>query len=152
MLQQLDIIKGLHPGLFLDRELKRHKLKKKQFAAEVNEHVQTIVAITKGRRNMNTALALKAEKALGMDEGTLMILQVFHDIEVLKSRAQQSKPDLQKLRRVVFWDTDMDKIDWERNSHAVIKRVFEKGNQTEKDEIIRFYGQQTVESVMNKHE
>jgi len=149
MLEHLETIKGIHPGLILDRELKRRNLKKKHFAAALNEHVQTIVAITKARRAMNTALALKAEKALGMEEGTLMVLQVFHDIEAIKNRANQSKPDLTKLRRIVFWDTNFDKIDWEKHKKAVIKRVFEKGNQTEKDEIIRFYGEDSVESVLN---
>lgn len=152
MLEHLEIIRGIHPGLILDRELKRRSLKKKQFAAAMNEHLQTIVAITKARRGMNTALALKAEKALEMEEGTLMILQVYYDIEVLKSRGQQIKPDLSKLRRVVFWDTSMDKIDWEKHKNAVIKRIFEKGNQTEKDEIARFYGKNTVDSVLNSNE
>jgi len=137
--------------LILDRELKRRNLKKKHFAAVLNEHVQTIVAITKARRRMNTALALKAEKELGMDEGTLMILQVYYDIEAIKTCAHQSKPDLTKLRSIIFWDTNIDKIDWEKHKNAVIKRVFEKGNQTEKDEIIRFYGNENVESVLNSN-
>lgn len=151
MLKHLDTIKGIHPGLMIDRELKRRGFKKKHFAAALNEHPQTIVAITKGRRNMNVALALKAEKVLGMDEGSLMVLQVFYDIASLKKSKPQAKPDLSKLRRVIFWDTDMDKIDWEKHKKAVISRVFEKGNQTEKDEIIRFYGQDCVETVLNNH-
>jgi len=110
------------------------------------------VAITKTRRSLNTALALKAEKALGMEEGTLMLLQVFNDIAVLKSKTHQEKPDLNKLRKIVFWDTNIDKIDWAKHKNAVIKRVFAKGNQTEKDEIIRFYGKDSVESALKSNE
>lgn len=149
MIAHLDTIKGIHPGLILDRELKRRSLKKKHFAAAINEHPQTIVAITKGRRSMNTALALKAEKVLGMEEGSLMILQVFYDIEQVKGLVDQPKPDFSKLRRVIFWDTSLDKIDWEKHKKAVITRIFEKGNQTEKDEIIRFYGKESIESTLN---
>ncbi len=151
MLKHLDTIKGIHPGLIIERELKRRSFKKKHFAAALNEHPQTIVAITKGRRSMNTALALKAEKVLGMDEGSLMVLQVFYDIASLKKLEPQPKPDLSKLRRVVFWDTSMDKIDWEKHKKAIITRIFEKGNQTEKDEIIRFYGKDSVESILNNN-
>ena len=151
MIQHLDIIKGIHPGLILDRELKRRKMKKIHFAAQVDEHTQTIVAITKARRSMNTSLALKAEKLLGLEEGTLMVLQVYHDIAVEKSRVQQLKPDLKKLRRVVFWDTNMDKIDWEKYKKAVIKRIFEKGNEIEKEEITRFYGISTIKAVINEN-
>ncbi len=151
MLKHLETIKGIHPGLILDRELKRRNLKKKHFAAALNEYPQTIVAITKGRRSMNAALALKAEEVLGMEEGTLMVLQVFYDIASLKKLAPQPKPDLNKLRGVVFWDTSIDKIDWEKHKKAIIKRIFEKGNQTEKDEIIRFYGKESVESILNNN-
>jgi hypothetical protein len=80
-----------------------------------------------------------------------MILQVYHDIAVLKSRVQQIKPDLNKIRRVVFWDTNIDKIDWEKHKKAVIKRVFEKGNQTEKDEITRFYGINTIDAILKEN-
>lgn len=144
MLQHLETIKGIHPGFILDRELKRRKLKKNQFASQINEHPQTIVAITKGRRGMNTSLAIKAEKALGLEEGILMILQVYYEIAVIKNSAQQPKPNLTILRKTLFWDTSIDKIDWQKHKNAVIKRVFVNGNQTEKDEIIRFYGKDSI--------
>ncbi len=144
MLQHLETIKGIHPGFILDRELKRRKLKKNQFASQINEHPQTIVAITKGRRGMNTSLAIKAEKALGLEEGILMILQVYYEIAVIKNNTQKPKPDLTILRKTLFWDTSIDKIDWQKHKNAVIKRVFDNGNQTEKDEIIRFYGKDNI--------
>ena len=137
--------------MILDRELKRRKIKKNHFAAQVDEHNQTIVAITKARRSMNTSLALKAEKLLGMEEGTLMVLQVYHDIAVKKSRMQKNKPDLKKIRRVVFWDTNIETIDWEKYKKSVIKRIFEKGNEVEKEEITRFYGISTINAVMNEN-
>jgi hypothetical protein len=42
----------------------------------------------------------------------------------------------------------MDFIDWLRQYKAIIKRVFERGNQREKDEITRFYGQDKIEEVL----
>ena len=44
-----------------------------------------------------------------------------------------------RLRRILFWDTDMDKIDWTKQKKAVIKRVRERGNFQEKKEIAEFY-------------
>jgi hypothetical protein len=60
----------------------------------------------------------------------------------------QKKPDLSILRPVLFWDTNMAHIDWERQSSAVIKRIFQRGNQKEKDEITRFYGKERSEKVI----
>lgn len=44
----------------------------------------------------------------------------------------------------------MDQIDWQLQKRAVIQRIFERGNQQEKEEITRFYGKATVEAVLDK--
>ena len=46
--------------------------------------------------------------------------------------------------RVLFWDTDVDKLDWRKAYKAVIARIVERGGQNEIDEIIRFYGYDKV--------
>ena len=60
--------KGIHPGIVLNRELKKRSIKQRPFAMAINEHPQTLNAITKGKRNLNTALALKIEKKLGLGQ------------------------------------------------------------------------------------
>ncbi|MFZ4547480.1 MAG: helix-turn-helix transcriptional regulator [Bacteroidales bacterium] len=151
MKQYLSVIKGIHPGYILDRELKKRKLQKNKFADLLNEHLQTIVAITKARRGMNTALALKIEKIFGMEEGILMVLQAYYDVEQVKQKQPYNSPDLSKLRQVLFWDTKLDTINWENQKKAVIKRIFERGNETEKKEISRFYGENTVNEVLTSY-
>ncbi|MFH1296311.1 MAG: hypothetical protein ABIJ04_03450, partial [Bacteroidota bacterium] len=148
MINQQHILKGIHPGFFLEYELKRRNLKKGVFSLTIQEYPQTIVAITKGKRKMNTNLGLKIEKALGFEDGFFMVLQVYYDIEQQKKMQQTAKPDLTKLRPALFWDTDMQSISWEKQHRAVIKRVFERGNESEKNEMIRFYGRQTVDKVL----
>ena len=124
----LSIIKGIHPGIILERELKQRHLRKGPFAISLKEYPQTLVSITKGKRRMNINLALKIEKALGIEEGFFMTLQVFYDIKELKNKQPKLHPNLTKLRRVLFWDTKMESIDWEKQKNAVIRRVFERGN------------------------
>lgn len=148
MKSTIQIIKGIHPGIVLERELKQRNLGKSRFALSLQEFPQTLVSITKGKRKMNTPLALKIEHALGMEEGYFMTLQVFYDIEQEKRRQNTELPDLNKLRPVLFWDTKMEKINWEKQKKAVIKRVFERGNEMEKKEIMRFYGKETVNEIL----
>lgn len=152
MKTQLSIIKGIHPGFILDRELKERHLRKGPFAISLQEFPQTLVSITKGKRRMNIKIALKIEKALGIEEGYFMILQLYHDIEEKKKNQNSEHPDLTKLRRVLFWDTKMENINWEKQKNAVIKRVFERGNDSEKKEITRFYGIDNINSILNSHE
>lgn len=151
MKTQLSIIKGVHPGYILERELKQRHIRKGPFALSLSEFPQTIGSITKGKRNMNTPLALKIENALGIEEGYFMILQVYYDIEEEKRRQNTEHPDLAKLRTVLFWDTKTEKINWKKQKNAVIRRVFERGNDIEKKEIIRFYGIKYINDLLKPY-
>lgn len=151
MKTKLSIIKGIHPGLILERELKQRHLSKGPFALSLEEYPQTLVSITKGKRRMNTNLALKIENALEIEEGYFMTLQLYYDIKEIKRRQYRLHPDFTKLRRVLFWDTKMENIDWDKQKNAVIKRVFERGDEIEKKEIVRFYGRENVNNVLNTH-
>ena len=99
---------------------------------------------------MNTALALKIEHALGIEEGFFMTLQVFFEIkEEKKKLALSNHPDLSKFRPVLFWNTEKEKIDWIIQKEAVIRRVMERGNEIEKKEIQDFYGKGVIDQVFN---
>jgi antitoxin HigA-1 len=137
---RMKYIKGIHPGLFLDRELKKRGIAKGPFALSIGEYPQTLSAITHGKRGMNTSLALRIEKALGLEEGTLMILQVYHDIKEEKRKlSREIKPDLSKLRNGLFWDTKFENIDWVKHRQYVIERVMERGTDEEKELMRNFY-------------
>jgi antitoxin HigA-1 len=136
----ISIIKGIHPGIFLERELKKRKIKKGKFALSLQEYPQTLVSITKGNRKMNIPLAMKIEEKLNLEEGFLMTLQLYYDIEIEKSKQNILIPDLTKIRPAIFWDTDFQKINWQKQKKAVLERVLERGNDLEKNEIMKFYG------------
>ncbi len=134
----------------MERELQQRNLKKGPFALSINEYPQLVTAITKGRRRITPAFSLKAERALGLDDGFFMVLQAYYDIEQEKLRETRDyHPDLSKFRKVLFWDTEIDKINWTKHKPAVIRRVFERGNKAEIMEIIRFYGKETVRDVLS---
>ena len=74
-----------------------------------------------------------------------MVLQAYCDIAQEKKRlSEHNHPDLSLFRSVVFWDTALRFIDWEKNKPSIIQRVFERGNDQEIQETIRFYGKETV--------
>lgn len=59
-----------------------------------------------------------------------------------------NKPDLSKIRSIVFWDTTIEKIDWDKHMGFVVMRIFERGTQEEKREITRFYGWKIVLHIL----
>ncbi|MCK9448561.1 MAG: plasmid maintenance system antidote protein [Bacteroidales bacterium] len=141
--------KGIHPGIVLGRELLKRGLKQRPFSMAVGEFPQTFNAIIKGKRNLPTSLALKIEKELGLKEGELVVLQAYFDIEREKLKLPKRTPNLQKIRKSLFWDTDVEKLDWESYADSIIKRVFERGNKEEKEEITRFYGMKKIEQALS---
>jgi len=152
MEKQFEQYKGIHPGIILERELKKRSIKQRPFALSIAEHPQTFNAILKGKRNINTALALRIEKGLHLDEGTLVLLQAYYDIKKENEKLVRRTPDLTILRKSLFWDTDISQIDWEKQAKAVIRRTFERGDDEEKEEITKFYGEEKVQSVLQAHE
>ncbi len=149
-MKDIHVIKGVHPGIILERELQKRNLGKGRFALQINEFPQTLSAISAGKRSMNTPLAMRIENALEMEEGYFMTLQIFFEIrEQKKKLAKDYQPELARLRKILFWDTIMEKIDWLQHKNVVIKRVFERGNDAEQNEIVRFYGRDTVDAVLN---
>lgn len=149
-MNNLKHLKGIHPGIVLERELKKRKLHKGPFALSIQEYPQTLSAITSGKRSMNTSLALRIEHALGMEEGFLMMLQVFYDIKEEKKKAGMTgTPDLRKIRPALFWDTNIHSINWHTQKKAVIERVWQRGSAEEQEEFIRFYGQDEINKVLS---
>lgn len=150
MKNYIEKYKGIHPGIILERELKKRALHQRPFALSIDEHPQTLNAITKGKRKLNTPLALKIEEKLDLEEGTLALLQTYFDIKEEKSKIKQTTPNLAILRKSLFWDTESNKIDWSKQYKAVIQRVFERGNEIEREEIIRFYGKEKIKKALNQ--
>ena len=148
MKTKLDILKGIHPGKIIERELLKKNISKRQFALSIAEYPQTLGSIIKGNRNMNVDLSLKIEEKLNFEEGFLMTLQVFYDIKLSKKDANY-KPDLSKFRKGVFWDTTFDQIDWRLMKKSIIQRIFSYGNEIEQEEIRHFYGKPEVEKILS---
>jgi antitoxin HigA-1 len=138
---------GIHPGLVLERELKKRRLKKGPLALSIGEYPQSLNEITKGRRGLTPALAIKLDRALELAEDTMYLLQAAYDLKQAKEKERQPGP---KLRDILFWDTDVNKIDWQRQSRAVIRRVFERGNEEEKAEVTRYYGAEKVRAALDE--
>jgi len=48
------------------------------------------------------------------------------------------------LPKVLFWDFEYDKLDWNRSYKTIMERVLDKGSERDWEEMIRFYGWENV--------
>ena len=147
MRYSIENLKGMHPGALIKHELNRKKISQRKFAASIDEHWQILNAVINEKRGISLATALKVEKEFGYDEGFLMILQVYYDIEKRKQKQIRSTlKGVPAIRRIIFWDTDFDSIDWAASKESIISRVLERGTEEEIAEIARYYGM-NIESL-----
>ena len=147
MRYSIENVKGMHPGALIKHELNRKKISQRKFAASIDEHWQILNVVINEKRGISLATALKVEKEFGYDEGFLMILQVYYDIEKRKQKQIRSTlKGVPAIRRIIFWDTDFDSIDWAASKESVISRVLERGTEEEIAEIARYYGM-NIESL-----
>ena len=149
MIPEISKVKGIHPGAILKREIKSRGLKNKEFADLIHEYAQTISAVINEKRSINPNLSIKLGMKLEVDNDYFMLLQASYDVKIAQNiLSYHETPNLKIIRRILFWDTNFYKIDWVKNKRAVIKRVFERGNEKEIKEIINFYGKATVKNEL----
>ena len=48
------------------------------------------------------------------------------------------------LAKRIFWDTDFNKLDYEKNANSIIERVFDRGDIDDVRQVRRFYGDEKV--------
>ena len=112
---RINIIKGIHPGKLIERDLKKKDITQRVLAKETGILFQAINAIIIGRRNITTEQSLKIETALGYEEGFLSILQSYYEIKQYKEKELANLyTGSPNIRRILFWDVDFDKINWSK--------------------------------------
>jgi antitoxin HigA-1 len=75
---------AIHPGELLLEEIEERELKKTDFAKEIGILSSNLSELFKGKRHINARLAIKIEKALGIDAEYWMSLQAAYDLTIAR--------------------------------------------------------------------
>ena len=132
--------KGIAPGKIIAHCLKERDLSQKELAERTHCHAQTISAIVTGNRDIPQDLSFRLDKEFGFEDGFFMLVQAYYKIRIHTLKAQ-SIPHrvIPSIRRIVFWDIDMDSLDWQANKAFIIQRVLERGNENEIQQVKAYY-------------
>lgn len=150
MLPELAKIKGVHPGAILRRELKIQGLMGSELASSIDEYKQTISAILNQRRDINPKLSIKLANRFNVENDYFMLLQASYDVKKVAESLVNNIPNTDIIRKILFWDTDIDALDWDKNKKSIIKRILERGNHMEINEMLSFYGRKTIIKEVKK--
>jgi len=55
-----------------------------------------------------------------------------------------------KLRKKLFWDTDVKKLEPEMHGGQIVPRIFMRGEVEEMKEAMRFYGEQQIKEILTE--
>jgi hypothetical protein len=64
--------------------------------------------------------------------------------------SEETKKEKPNFDRRLFWDARYEAIDWQECALSVIERVLERGDNSEYEELIRFYGRERIIDVLTK--
>lgn len=81
---------AIHPGEILKDEIEAAGLKKSFVADLLGIRPNHLSELFKGKRNVTADLALKLEKALGIDASFWIRLQGSHDLTVVRNQHEQT--------------------------------------------------------------
>lgn len=120
----------------------------KLFQISINE---AELYLTQKRFNEKDSVILA--KYLKIDNlNYFLILQQNHDqFQKNKKNSIIKTPDLSKIRKSTFWDVNIKIMDWQKGYKFVISRIYEYGNEIEKEEIKKFYGQNLIDIVLSEN-
>lgn len=90
MTYSFEIIKGIHVGLIIERELKKQGLMLEQFSISIGVDVAVIADTINGNTDIDFALASIIEKTLKMDDGFLLNSSPFTILNKRKKNRQIS--------------------------------------------------------------
>ncbi|MCH5598050.1 DUF6922 domain-containing protein [Niabella ginsengisoli] len=74
------------------------------------------------RRGITPYLSIKLAKQFNTANDYFMILQGY-EVKKVSDKLEKATPDLAWFRKVLFWDTDIYKLDWQKNRQSKIKRT-----------------------------
>jgi len=152
MYEQYLSMPAVPAGAILKRILQKEHLSQREIAGKSAIYPQRINDLIVGKRKFTPEISSRLENALGIPTlGYFYRIQANYAIYSYQDEQERKHtPDLSKLGKALFWETDsLEKINWLKSANWIIQRTFECGNQQEIEEIIRFYGREKVTETLN---
>lgn len=138
-------------GAILRHILHRINMSQKELSIRADISTQHINALIKGTRRFSINSSFAIESSIGLEaSGFFFKCQCNYDIRQ-KKKLMQKSPDISKLRRITFWDVNLEEVNWQKGKRWAILRVLEYGCKDDFDEISKFYGRESFLAEYNEY-
>lgn len=141
MTRRYEIYKDIPLNLIIKKDLKKKKLSQKVLAQILGMSYRSLNKAINGHRYFTKEEGDRIDSFF--DYETEFIIR----IQGVKKESQKTFLTLDKstrnsipqVRACVFWDIDINKLDWIKHSRFIIERVSVYGNNEEKESVNNYY-------------
>lgn len=106
---------------------------------------QRISDYINNRRKITAEVSLQLEKALEIDRvGYFWYIQSNNELYKATNSQPLPTPDLSKIKKYIFWDCNIEKLNWQHDRIKIIQRIIEYGDREAIEEISKFYGRDEI--------
>lgn len=138
-MNDIECYKSIAPGKIIAHMIRKDGRTQQDLARELGVQRQVISAIVTGRRDIPEKLSYKLDDALGFETGFFLVIQAYYKARTHQIENKADTGLTPTIRRAVFWDIDMDKLDWTLNKDFIIERVNQRGNREEIERVLHYY-------------
>lgn len=132
--------RGIPLGIILKKDLKRFGISQKNLAEQIGMSYTNLNRSINYHRLFNIDEATKIDKFFGYEPGFVKKMQDYHlSANKVPSGSSSISIDRPNVRACVFWDVNIESLDWQNHRQFIIKRVDSYGNLSEKKSVHEFY-------------
>ena len=141
MIRRYDRYKDIPLGLIIKKDLRKRNMSQKSLAQLIGMSYSSLNKALNGHSNFSVEQATAIDSFFGYEEAFIFRLQMVASTKITKIKENSiiCKDKIPYIRPCVFWDTDMQSLDWIRHRNFIEQRVVTYGNQEEKTAIANFY-------------
>ncbi len=140
MISRFEIYKGIPIGTIIKRDLKKRGFSQKMLSEAILIPYPTLNKILNNHRLIKCTDAEKIESFFNYEPTLLIRLQDY----LIKKNKDRKKIDtfgsIPQIRKCVFWDIDINTLDWLNHKNYIIQRAKKYANKQEIQAISNFYG------------
>ncbi len=167
MTRCFDTYKDIPLCLIIKKDLRKRKLSQKDLARIIGVSEDELNHALNGKSCFSKQQAASIDRFFGYEESFTIRLQMIAtskkskvDSKKLNSKidsvnTSEDNPSLDyeipMVRSCVFWDIDMQSLDWIRHQKFIERRIAQYGNQEEKIAIARFYSSMNHLTITSSH-
>ena len=147
MTRRFERYKGIPVELIIKKDLRKNGLTQRKLAQLLDMSYNLLNSSLNGHRLFKKDEAYRIESLFNYEKNFIIKLQEIRKTAEA-SCTKNTSLTVPTIRACVFWDVEMNKLDWQRHRRFIVERISIYGSQEEKDKVNDYY--QTLANSENE--